>query len=163
MTKTVTIPLGFFADLVDWVNSGSDLEWWLKSWHTEGEDPETIAHAYRLDVAITTYGVKGIEGVAQLPWDDLEHEIWSRPAELPLAPQTFSGFCDYVMHFYGPNGTYPMGATREQVEGAVKYRLQILEKRCEDFVGDSDEREAVRDILIATYGLTFPEQESANA
>ena len=86
MTKTVTIPLGFFADLVDWVNSGSDLEWWLK-WINHppipDEDPEVIEHALRLDVALTTYGLKGIEGVAQLPWDDLEHEIWSRPAELP--------------------------------------------------------------------------------
>jgi hypothetical protein len=77
-----------------------------------------------------------------------------------LSTQTLHGFCDYVLDFYGPVGLYPMGATREQVEGATRVLLTHLEANGEEFQGDSYDREIVRDLLIARCGLVFPRSSS---
>lgn len=63
-----------------------------------------------------------------------------------------NSFCQYVLDFYGPNGIYPMDATRSQVEIAIK----ILQERHKEIDFDSVDRERVRDILIEKFGLVFP-------
>ena len=65
----------------------------------------------------------------------------------------FNDFINYVLDFYNPNdGLYPMqDLTREDVELAT---LVVIGKRTlmnEEFVGDTFDREAVRDILIDEF------------
>jgi hypothetical protein len=66
--------------------------------------------------------------------------------------EDFNTFVDYVLSFYGADGLYNMGATREQVEICAK--AQML--RASDFCGDSVDREATRDLLISIFDLKFP-------
>ena len=73
-----------------------------------------------------------------------------------LHPETFDGFCSYVLDFYGPSGSLPMGASRQQVEHAVHSLLRLLNTRGEEFRGDSLDRESTRDLLSAMYGLALP-------
>ena len=63
-------------------------------------------------------------------------------------------FIDYVFSFYGKGGIYDMGATKEQIREATNVRL---ENKDTPFDGDSVDRELVRDILIAKFGLVFPQ------
>jgi hypothetical protein len=62
-------------------------------------------------------------------------------------------FHDYVLSFYGPEGIYPMGATLPLIQQATSDVIQILEIKNEEFVGDSIDRELVRDLLISKYNL----------
>jgi hypothetical protein len=60
-------------------------------------------------------------------------------------------FYDYVLAFYGENGIYKIGATRDMVmEATQKYISSGA-----DFTGDSFDREHVRDIMLNDYGLTM--------
>ena len=56
-----------------------------------------------------------------------------------------TGFIDYVLSFYGPGEIYDMGATRSEVEHALKIRLK---REDVPFSFDSYDRELVRDIII---------------
>lgn len=59
-------------------------------------------------------------------------------------------FVDYVLSFYGTGGIYDMGATREEIIKAVNVRLTCELYSLMPFDGDSIDREAVRDIILAT-------------
>ena len=66
-------------------------------------------------------------------------------------------FTDYVYSFYGaPDALYPMGATRQDILGAIyDYLHAISTLNNEHFTwgdGDSLDRERVRDILVIRYG-----------
>ena len=69
---------------------------------------------------------------------------------------TLTKFHRYVYDFYGRNGVYPMGATFDLIEKATNSLISKLESEEGEFVGDSIDRELVRDILISEYGLEFP-------
>jgi hypothetical protein len=60
-------------------------------------------------------------------------------------------FYDYVLAFYGDDGIYKIGATRDMVmEATQKYISSGA-----DFCGDSFDREHIRDIMLNDYGLTM--------
>jgi hypothetical protein len=59
-------------------------------------------------------------------------------------------FVDYVLSFYGHGEIYDMGVTREEVLKAIDVRLNCELYKLMPFDGDSIDREAVRDIIIAT-------------
>jgi hypothetical protein len=63
-------------------------------------------------------------------------------------------FYRYVLSFYGPYGLYPMGVTLTDVKAATKIHK---ERTRVAFEGDSMDREAVRDILIAMFNYKWPE------
>ena len=79
------------------------------------------------------------------------HEVWPNASEC-------AAFVQYCMEFYGAKGIYPMNATTAQVVSA----LQMLFARGDTVAFDSVDREKVRDILIAKFGLVFPKPEIAN-
>lgn len=53
-TETVTIPRQLFNDMLDWLNSGAELEYWLADHHKD-EDPEVVAQAHRLNDALIEF------------------------------------------------------------------------------------------------------------
>jgi hypothetical protein len=59
---------------------------------------------------------------------------------------TKMGFIDYVLAFYGKGGIYDFGASREMVLEATIKRIEM--HPLTPFVGDSLDREWVRDIMI---------------
>jgi len=67
-------------------------------------------------------------------------------------------FIDYVMSFYGPEGIYSeLNFNEVQIAlatGLYRARLFGLEQ---EFVGDSVDREAVRDIILSARDCTVPE------
>ena len=66
-------------------------------------------------------------------------------------PILMSDFYHYVLAFYGENGIYKIGATRDMVmEATQKYISSGA-----DFTGDSFDREHIRDIMLNDYGLTM--------
>jgi hypothetical protein len=67
-------------------------------------------------------------------------------------------FYTYVLSFYGPYGLYPMGVSLTDVKAATKIHK---ERTRITFVGDSYDREQVRDILINLFGYKWPEPETA--
>jgi hypothetical protein len=69
---------------------------------------------------------------------------------------TLAQFHRYVFDFYGRGGIYPMGATFDLIEQATQSLMNKLESEESEFVGDSIDRELVRDILISEYGLKMP-------
>jgi|SaaInlLV_10m_DNA_1039704.scaffolds.fasta_scaffold65519_2 hypothetical protein len=69
-------------------------------------------------------------------------------------------FIAYVRDFYGVGGIYDMGATVDQITSATDKYTSMVGFNEEDsfsFCGDSLDREKVRDIMIETFGLVFPE------
>ena len=58
-------------------------------------------------------------------------------------------FHRYVYTFYGNGGVYTMGATYLHIREATQKHINV----CEDFCGDSIDRESVRDIMIEDYNL----------
>ena len=63
-------------------------------------------------------------------------------------------FVSYVYDFYGKNGIYDMGATRDNITTAtIDYLSDCLSKREYTFCGDSLDRERVRDIMISKFNL----------
>ena len=69
----------------------------------------------------------------------------------------YPSFTDYVFSFYGKDGIYDMGATKEQIKKATYTRLNSLKYVKLPFDQDTIDREIVRDILIDKFGLIFPE------
>ena len=55
---------------------------------------------------------------------------------------------EYVLDFYGKNGIYDMGATKEQVVDATNLLIKQIGTK---FEADSFDRERVRDIMIERY------------
>ena len=66
-------------------------------------------------------------------------------------------FIDYVFDFYGKDGIYDMGATKDQIATATNIRLKNLKYAKLPFDGDTIDREILRDILIEKFALKFPE------
>lgn len=65
-------------------------------------------------------------------------------------------FTGYMLDFYGPKGIYPMGFTAEQISLATQlYKCRLPEGQ--EFLGDSIDREAVRDIILQARESTVPE------
>ena len=64
-------------------------------------------------------------------------------------------FYDYVLSFYGPDGIYPMGATLSLVKDATQTHIKILKLKGQEFLGDSIDRECVRDLLLTKYNLSM--------
>jgi len=63
-------------------------------------------------------------------------------------------FINYVYDFYGKNGIYDMGATRDNITTAtIDYISSLLSKKDYTFCGDSLDRERVRDIMISKFNL----------
>ena len=75
-------------------------------------------------------------------------------------PEDIHEFVQYVLDFYGKKGIYCMNANLEQVTNAVETYLKICELKCEEFAGDSIDRENVRDLLIRKFGLKFPRRRA---
>ena len=66
-------------------------------------------------------------------------------------------FVDYCYDFYGPGGIYPMNVNKANILAATGILLQQYAQQSEyDFVGDSIDRERVRDIMIEVMGFKFP-------
>jgi len=72
----------------------------------------------------------------------------------------FNEFIEYCLSFYGPNGLYDQGRTREQVAYATLMYLDA----CNDMItwgdGDSLDRERVRDILLEEYNYKYVPDQS---
>ena len=66
---------------------------------------------------------------------------------------TLAEFHIYVFKFYGRGGVYPMGATLKKIARATEMLIDEFAATEDEFVGDSIDRELVRDILISEYGL----------
>ena len=67
-------------------------------------------------------------------------------------------FVDYCYDFYGPNGIYPMNINKANILAATGLLLQQYAEQSEyEFVGDSIDRERVRDVMIDCMGFKFPE------
>ena len=75
-------------------------------------------------------------------------------------PPKMKEFIDYVYEFYGPNGIYPMQATKEEIGAATVVRI-MGEQPNEygvpmndiPFQGDSIDRECVRDVILMLRGM----------
>ena len=61
-------------------------------------------------------------------------------------------FINYCLEFYGPSGLYPLGVTKEQIEGVLQ---ELLDRPDYDFAGDSFDRENIRDILMERFKLEW--------
>jgi len=85
---------------------------------------------------------------------ELDIELIWEPVSVKTAID-MDKFYNYVLSFYGSESElYPMGATLEQIKAATaKY---IASNPTPKFIGDSADRERVRDILIEDYNLVFP-------
>jgi len=65
-------------------------------------------------------------------------------------------FTQYMLDFYGPNGLYPEGFTAMQISLATQlYKCRLPDDQ--EFLGDSIDRERVRDIILAARESTVPE------
>ncbi len=83
-----------------------------------------------------------------------------------LADKEVIEFVDYVFDFYGPTGLYPLyfpltentGVTKLDIFKAMKIHLEEIQSE-EDamWLGDSTDREQVRDILLRDLGYVFPQ------
>lgn len=62
-------------------------------------------------------------------------------------------FVKYVFGFYGNGGVYDMQATTEQI---IMATAQLISRENYEFCADSVDRERVRDIMITSFGLKFP-------
>ena len=62
-------------------------------------------------------------------------------------------FIEYVTEFYGPDGIFDIGATRDEVTNAVDLRLTSPRYRPDfEYSGDTIDREWVRDIIENVRG-----------
>lgn len=67
-------------------------------------------------------------------------------------------FINYMMSFYGPAGIYSeLNFNEIQVTIALGLYLSRLHQQGSEFVGDSADREAVRDIILNAREHTVPE------
>lgn len=66
-------------------------------------------------------------------------------------------FTRYMMDFYGPEGICPMGFNETQIGFATQIYKCRLPNGALDFLGDSTDREAVRDIILDARKNVLPE------
>ena len=65
-------------------------------------------------------------------------------------------FTQYMLDFYGPKGIYPHGFTALQIGIATQiYKCRLSEGQ--EFLGDSIDRENVRDIILEARETVVPE------
>lgn len=88
-----------------------------------------------------------------------QYQLEMKPPQEPTKEppmQQKQKFIQYVHSFYGndSNAIYPMNATIEQITEATTILEEQLGNEKPEY--DSVDRERVRDILIAKFGLTFP-------
>ncbi len=62
-------------------------------------------------------------------------------------------FIDYVHSFYGKDGVYDFGATKEDITLATAVYLRNLGKQ--DFAADSIDREHVREVLLNEFSYNW--------
>jgi hypothetical protein len=56
-------------------------------------------------------------------------------------------FTEYMLDFYGPKGIYPLRFTSTQINLATQlYKCRL--RKDQEFLGDSIDRERVRDIIL---------------
>jgi hypothetical protein len=72
---------------------------------------------------------------------------------MTLQKEEINHFIDYVMDFYGPDGIYPMGANRTIARKATNDIIRIHKIKGQSFLGDSYDRELVRDLMCNKYNL----------
>ena len=65
-------------------------------------------------------------------------------------------FIDYVYNFYGKHGIWPMNATRTMICDATNKHINQIGGLV-NFCYDTTDREAIRDIMIKDYALTWPD------
>jgi hypothetical protein len=71
-----------------------------------------------------------------------------------MTKEELNHFIDYVIEFYGPDGIYPMGANRTIVRKATSDVMRIAKIKGQSFLGDSYDREQVRDLMCDKYNLS---------
>ena len=92
------------------------------------------------------YGELTIYGVGDgLIWDECTKHPQS--AGITWESQQVNRFTQYLLDYYGPDGLYDFGLTREDAIRATNIYKGAL-KTGVNFEGDSVDREAVRDILL---------------
>lgn len=62
-------------------------------------------------------------------------------------------FVDYCYDFYGPGGIYPMNVNKANILAATAI---VMAEGKHNFIGDSIDRERVRDVMIDYMGFRFP-------
>ena len=68
--------------------------------------------------------------------------------ETPGFTQTeLNEFVDYVHEFYGPEGIYPIGMTRDDVIRCLNVLTSDDGEEYEEFSGDSMDREIIREMF----------------
>ena len=70
-----------------------------------------------------------------------------------MTKEELNHFIDYVIEFYGPDGIYPMGANRTIARKATSDVMRIAKIKGQSFLGDSYDRELVRDLMCDKYNL----------
>lgn len=69
-----------------------------------------------------------------------------------------NNFTQYMLDFYGPGGIYDYGFTELQVGIATTvYKARLALDGGAEFVGDSVDRENVRDIILDARQCVLPE------
>jgi len=69
-------------------------------------------------------------------------------------------FNEYMMSFYGPKGVYPMDFNETIIALATGlYKMRLPEGR--EFLGDSIDREGVRDVILAIREQVRQEKAAA--
>ncbi len=66
-------------------------------------------------------------------------------------------FTQYMMDFYGPEDICPMGFNETQIALATQIYKCRLPNGALDFLGDSTDREAVRDLILEAREKVLPE------
>ena len=67
----------------------------------------------------------------------------------------YTTFIDYCLDFYGPKGIYKMKFTTEEIVAALIQRTHDFKDL--EFIGDSTDRELIRDIVLKNRSSTADE------
>lgn len=148
--------------------TGKDLLAAVKKQKTIYSDNTPMTHSTRKQLTITISGDTYIDmedalgevlskiqdeyisGHGENKTSSYEFNVTEEVHNLTWVDERLQSFYSYVMSFYGPNGIYPMGATKELVIQATQ---KYLNSPGTHFCGDSHDRELVREILANDYGL----------
>jgi hypothetical protein len=72
-----------------------------------------------------------------------------------MTKEELNDFIEYVMSFYGPGELYPItGINRTIVRKATSDVMRITKIKGQSFLGDSFDREQVRDLMCDKYNLS---------
>ena len=73
-----------------------------------------------------------------------------------MTKEELNDFIEYVMSFYGPGELYPItGINRTIVRKATSDVMRITKIKGQSFLGDSYDREQVRDLMCDKYNLSL--------